>query len=148
MTEKRDEWETPKELFLALDDQYNFTFDCCANKINRKCVNFASIFQALDKDYLEDDMCWMNPPFSNAYNMFEHFFNVVKKGVAIYRCDNMETKVWQDLILVHATWILIPRGRICYKGFEGKGSRFPSALIGFNVDYPQIQGKRLLIMNR
>ena len=74
---------------------------------------------------------------AKAFEMFEHFFKVVKKGVAIYRCDNMETKVWQDVILKNATWIFIPKGRICYEGMKGKGSRFPSALIGYNVDTPK-----------
>jgi hypothetical protein len=85
----------------------------------------------------DDFMCWMNPPFSKAYDMFKHFFKVITHGVAIYRCDNMETKVWQDIILKNANWILIPKGRICYEGMEGKGSRFPSALIGFNVKPPK-----------
>ena len=79
----------------------------------------------------------MNPPFSKAKEMFEHFFKVCEKGVAIYRCDNMETKVWQEIILPNATWIFIPKGRINYqydpKLRQGKGTRFPSALIGYNV---------------
>ena len=79
----------------------------------------------------------MNPPFSKAFKMFEHFFKVVNKGVCIYRCDNMETKVWQDIILPNASWIFIPNKRIKYEGHEGKGSRFPSALIGFNVEPPK-----------
>ena len=70
-------------------------------------------------------------------SMFKHFFKEVEKGVAIYRCDNMETKLWQEIILPNATWIFIPNGRISYEGMEGSGSRFPSALIGFNVEPPK-----------
>ena len=113
-TPERDLWRTKQELFDSLDKQYNFTFDCCANEENKKCVNFTSDFLSRQKDYLEDDICWMNPPFSKSNQMFEHFFNVVSKGVAIFRCDNMETKVWQDTILKNAEWIFIP------KGFQGR----------------------------
>ena len=88
----------------------------------------------------------MNPPFSKAKEMFKHFFEVVNHGVAIYRCDNLETSLWQDIILKYATWIFIPKGRISYEGKIGKGFRFPSALIGFNVEPPKdIEGYTLIV---
>lgn len=77
---------------------------------------------------------WMNPPFSKALEMFKHFFEIIPNGVAIYRCDNMETKVWQEVIFPNASWVFIPNKRIAYEGMDGKGSRFPSALIGLNVE--------------
>jgi len=79
----------------------------------------------------------MNPPFTKAFEMFTHFTNVATKGVCIYRCDNLETKVWQDIIFPNASWILIPKGRINYESIKGSGSRFPSALIGFGVEPPK-----------
>jgi phage N-6-adenine-methyltransferase len=151
-TPERDLWRTKQELFDSLDKQYRFTFDCCANEENKKCVNFTSDFLSRQKDYLEDDVCWMNPPFSKANQMFEHFFKVVSKGVAIFRCDNMETKVWQDTILKNAEWIFIPKGRVSYTPFEvgnmrdGNGTRFPSALIGFGVNVPKGFEGRILFL--
>lgn len=151
-TPERDLWETKQELFDKLNAQYNFTFDCCANATNRKTQFFTGTFQIMGKTDLQNAMCWMNPPFSKALEMFTHFFKVVEKGVAIYRCDNMETKVWQDVILKYADWILIPKGRISYTPFEtgdmrkGMGTRFPSALIGFNVPPPiHIDGQLLYV---
>jgi len=130
--ESRDSWETPKWLFEILHKQYNFEIDCCADGENKKCWFWTSDFQ----DYIQektDGLMWMNPPFSKALEMFRHFFKVVRKGVAIYRCDNFETKIWQDVIFPNASWVFIPNKRIAYEGMDGKGSRFPSALIGFNV---------------
>lgn len=132
-TIERDEWETKQELWNKIDEQYKFSFDCCATQKNTKCFMFSSDFLNSCNNF----MSWMNPPFSKAQEMFRHFFRVVKLGVAIYRCDNMETKVWQDIILLNATWILIPKGRISYEGMEGNGSRFPSALIGIGVEPPR-----------
>lgn len=129
-TTDRDEWETPQWLFDKLDLQYNFQFDCCAIEDNTKCDCYAIDFFKIKS---VGSMCWMNPPFSKAKEMFKHFFKVVNKGIAIYRCDNMETPLWQDIILPNADWIFIPKGRIAYEGIEGKGSRFPSALIGIGV---------------
>lgn len=138
---ERDEWQTSQELFNKLNKQYNFFIDCCAKKKNTKCNKFFEKFE--DVDFIHDNLsCWMNPPFSKAKEMFEHFFKIVSKGVCIYRCDNLETKIWQEIILKEISWIFIPKGRISYKSFEykrdeGTGSRFPSALIGFNVEPPE-----------
>jgi len=138
---ERDLWETPQELWDKLNKQYNFFIDCCANKNNTKTKRYYQRFE--ECPFINDNIvCWMNPPFSKAKEMFEHFFKVVSKGVAIYRSNNMETKVWQDIILKNADWIFIPKGRVSYflatENANGrKGSRFPSALIGKGVDTPK-----------
>ena len=128
----RDEWETPKELFNILNKQYHFDLDCCANIKNRKTKLYFD-------DFLNNVTgiygVWMNPPFSKAREMFEHFFEIVQHGVAIYRCDNLETEIWQDIIFPNSDWIFFPKGRVCYEGMNGSGSRFPSALIGVGF-YP------------
>ncbi len=140
---ERDDWETPQWLFDKLNKQYKFGFDCCASKENAKIKPY------FEYDFLDlecaDSTAWMNPPFSKADAMFKHFFKIIDKGVCIYRCDNLETALWQDVILKNASWILIPKGRISYEGKVGKGSRFPSALIGFNVKPPKdIKGSILI----
>lgn len=49
-SEKMD-WETPPALFKALDDEFHFTLDVCANERNHKCArylrrnNMATIYQ-------------------------------------------------------------------------------------------------------
>jgi len=130
---ERDEWETPQELWNELDKQYNFKFDCCAKIENSKCIQGSSNFEEVDYVFV---MSWMNPPFSKARKIFEHFFKIIDQGIAIYRCDNIETRIWQDIIFQNASWVFIPNKRIRYEGMPGKGSRFPSALIGLNVPYP------------
>lgn len=132
----RDDWQTPQELFNALNEQYLFTYDCCAKDDGSDSKCDAWCFDFLEEDNLRsDDTCWMNPPFSKAREMFEHYFKIVPKGVCIFRCDNMETKTWQ-IILKHANWILIPPYRINYEGKTGGGAVFPSALIGYNIETP------------
>ena len=133
----RDSWETPQQLFNILYKQYLFDIDCCATKDNKKCSDYTNNFLRFRATSLFK-CAWMNPPFSKARAMFENFFKSMKSGVAIYRCDNMETQVWQNIILKKATWIFIPNKRIAYEGQDGNGARFPSALIGFNVEEPEL----------
>ena len=146
--EGRDRWKSPRVLFNMLDRQYDFDFDCCAEQDNTQCDDFSDEFETVDNDKLDQLNCWMNPPFSKAEEMFKHFFKAVSQGVAIYRCDNFETKLWQDVIFPHASWILIPKRRVSYEGMKGKGSRFPSALIGYNIEEPKIVKGTLLFLNK
>ncbi len=139
--EARDEWQTPEWLFDKLMLQYGFCYDCCASHVNKKTERFSGNFLKT-KDVR--GYAWMNPPFSKALEMFQHFFEVVKKGVIIYRCDNFEIKVWQEVIFPHADWVFIFNKRISYEGMEGSGARFPSALAGVGVEPPKnIPGKIL-----
>ena len=130
----RDEWQTPQELFEKLHKQYHFKFDCCATSKNKKCNLYSEDFESIS---IIQKIAWMNPPFSLACKMFTHFFKSVKRVVAIYRCDNFETRIWQKVIFPNVDWIFIPDKRISYKGMDGNGSRFPSALIGVGVDIPK-----------
>lgn len=130
----RDGWKTPSELFKSLNIQYKFKFDCCATNENKLCFDFSDDFETAN---VVRKMAWMNPPFSIAWRMLDHFFKVVKQGVAIYRCDNFETGLWQKVIFPNCSWVFIPNKRISYEGLDGDGARFPSALIGLNVGYPE-----------
>uniref|UniRef100_A0A6M3KR33 Putative methyltransferase n=2 Tax=viral metagenome TaxID=1070528 RepID=A0A6M3KR33_9ZZZZ len=133
----RDLWQTEQGFWDLLNAQYAFRFDCCASEQNKKTQQFSGNFESVHSV----NMGWMNPPFSKAMAMFKHFFNVVKSGVAIYRFDNPETKIWQEVIFPNASWVFIPSGRVSYTPFDitirGGLTRFPSALIGLNVEPPK-----------
>jgi len=149
--ESRDVWQTNQELWIKLNKQYKFTFDCCADETNNKTKHFTTNFESIG--FLPCETLWMNPPFTKAYKMFEHYFKVCVKGVAIYRCDNLETKVWQNIIFKFADWIMIFKGRINYDKFDNtiktNVSRFPSALIGIGVKPPEnIKGTILYLKSK
>ena len=128
----RDGWRTPSYLFNALNDLYEFTYDCCSNGKDNKCKSWTCQFEMYVPAW-DEHIYWMNPPFSIARRMFQHFFKVAKKGVAVYRCDNLETRIWQEVIFPNCDWIFFPNKRVCYEGMGGTGARFPSALIGVGV---------------
>lgn len=37
---KSDEWSTPKDIFEALDKEFNFNLDPCSTDDNHKCENY------------------------------------------------------------------------------------------------------------
>lgn len=149
---ERDFWQTEQSFWEKLNIQYSFNFDCCASKDNKKTKLFSEDFESISKIELIDKTCWMNPPFSKAHIMFKHFFDTINRGVAIYRVDNLETKIWQEMILKNCDWIFIPKGRVSYTPFDikmrGGSTRFPSALIGVGVEYcKNLKGVTLRIKN-
>jgi hypothetical protein len=136
---ERDLWQTEQSFWDVLDRQYDFEFDCCANANDTKTMNFSEDFE---KVLETTQQAWMNPPFSKAREMFVHFFKAIRHGVAIYRIDNPETKIWQEIIFPNCDWVFIPKGRVSYTPFDvdmrgGKGTRFPSALIGIGTLLPK-----------
>lgn len=64
-----DEWETPQELFEALDGEFHFTLDVCATKANAKCRRF---FTEQDDGLAQEwsGVCWMNPPYGDAIEAY------------------------------------------------------------------------------
>lgn len=63
----RDCWETPTDLFNALDREFRFTWDLAADKHNAKCWQFIDAAQDALSVYWRDLGGWLfvNPPFSN-----------------------------------------------------------------------------------
>lgn len=57
-----DQWSTPVEFFKALDEEFHFMLDVCADKQNRKCAHF---FSEVDDGLKQawNGACWMNPPY-------------------------------------------------------------------------------------
>lgn len=139
----KDDWRTPVWLWNILNNQYNFEVDCAASAENALCPLWIGIDTTMFP-YAEGGTVWCNPPFSNPQMLANYWAKRLKK-VGIYRCDNLETKVWQTIILPNVDWVFFPSGRINYEGHDGKGAMFPSCLMGSGVPPPTgIEGRTLI----
>ena len=57
------EWETPREFFQNLDDEFYFTLDPCATEDNAKCDRYYTVVDdGLTKDWT-NEVVYMNPPY-------------------------------------------------------------------------------------
>lgn len=57
------DWATPKDLYNALNAEFNFTLDVCASVWNAKHKKY---FTEKDDGLAQDwgkNVCWMNPPY-------------------------------------------------------------------------------------
>ena len=89
------EWETPEDLFQALDAEFHFDIDAAASEANAKCDFYITKEQdALNCDWSIPDNtlpahAWLNPPYGRG----------VKKWVA---------KAWQECVKGNLVVLLLP----------------------------------------
>ena len=118
---------TPLAFYQALDAEFHFALDACANKSNAKCDTFYTGDEGLHKLWLSPT--FMNPPYGRqigkwiirAYDQNQQGITVV--GLLPSRTD---TRWWQDYVML-ASEIRFVRGRL---HFDNRGpAPFPSAVV-------------------
>ena len=127
----RQDWETPKELFDPLMQEFGFTLDVCATAKNRKCDLYISEQEdALSKDWESDGVCWMNPPFSGLQKWVKKAYDESQKGrmvVCLLPCRT-NTNWWHDYVMKGE--IRFIRGRPKFNGAD-HGLPQPLAIVIF-----------------
>lgn len=64
--EQRDRWQTPIEVFDALDLEFGFYLDAAADHGNALCARYLTeADNALDSDWKSNGAIWCNPPYSD-----------------------------------------------------------------------------------
>ena len=140
---KNEEWETPPEIFIPLNEQYHFTLDVCATPENTKCPKYISKGEnALIKDW-GGEICFMNPPYGREIKKWiKKAYEEGQKPNTIVVClipARTDTSWWWDYVMKgHITFI---RGRIKFinktlsnykEGEDNRSSApFPSAIVVF-----------------
>lgn len=86
----RDSWETPQPVFEALDREFRFGHDVCAEHATAKCPVYWTIEDdALSKDWAKecDNLfgyyCWCNPPYSKIGPWVDKAIECQKNGVGV-----------------------------------------------------------------
>ena len=131
------EWETPDDLFSALNLEYNFDLDVCATPHNAKCKRYFSKNQdGLSQEWRGN--IWCNPPYGREIDKW------IAKAVQSYQSQNCsrivmllpartDTKWIHEHIFKKADVIFL-KGRLKFKNSEGvcNSAPFPSMLAVFD----------------
>jgi phage N-6-adenine-methyltransferase len=138
---ENDDFRTPRDLFTAFNDRFDFTLDVAASKQNSLCVSFFD----KDTDGLKQKWTgsvWCNPPYSNPEAW-------LSKGLAELEVGNCETVVYllnvdtstrwfHDLIMPFALEVHLIKGRIQFGGphvCDGGANPKPSMVVVFNRQF-------------
>lgn len=122
------EWETPDDLFAALDRIFGFTRDVCASPDNAKVVDFwTEEDDCLTKTW--DGICWMNPPYKDMKRFISKAFDERENATTVCLIPaRTNTNWWHDWCMKGEVWFI--RGRPKFKG-NVHGLPQPLALVVF-----------------
>lgn len=150
-----DEWQTPKELFNKLNDEFHFKYDVACTLKNTLCdysfwnPNFNNSLNYDWYSYFKDKPCWMNPPYSrgNIDKFVKKAYEESQKGCTVVgllplRCSAL----WFHKYVMKAHEIRFLTRRVKFidpeTGKPSKGSpNFDSIIVVWkpgHVDAPKI----------
>lgn len=120
-------WATPQHVFDALDREFGFTLDVCADETNHKCARyFDEAADGLAQEWT--GTVWMNPPYGRTIGKWVRKAadsadaGAVVVGLLPCRTD---TEWWQDVM--RASELRFVRGRLKF-GDSDCGAPFPSCI--------------------
>lgn len=128
---KTDLWETPKDLFDALDSEFHFVTDVCALPENAKCRNYYTP----EMDGLRQSwkgICWCNPPYGRKIgDWVRKASESADTGATVVMLlpARTDTKWFHDYIYGRAE-IRFIRGRLKF-GEAQNSAPFPSMVVIF-----------------
>jgi site-specific DNA-methyltransferase (adenine-specific) len=131
---KSNEWTTPQNFYIKLNDEFNFTLDPCCTKESAKCKKYYTIEDdGLSQDW-SNERVFMNPPYGREIGKWIKKAYEESKKSAIVVClipARTDTRYWWDFIFPYAEVRFI-KGRLKFTN-NGKSAPapFPSAIVIF-----------------
>lgn len=116
-----DDWSTPKDVYDALNKEFNFNYDPCPLK-----AGFDGLF--IGK---WNSCSFVNPPYSNIKDWAKRSYEEYLKGntVVMLIPSRKDTKWWHEYIM-KATEIRFIKGRLKF-GDSKNSAPFPSCVVIF-----------------
>lgn len=128
-----DEWSTPDDFYIKLNQKFNFTLDPCASDENHKCDNYFTI----KDDGLKQEWhgsVFVNPPYSDIKNWVKKAYEESKQNycdrVVLLIPSRTDTSYFHDYIS-QAYEIYFLRGRLRF-GDSKNSAPFPSCVVVFD----------------
>lgn len=120
------EWETPQDFYDALDEEFGFTIDVCANPNNAKHRNF---FSPEQDSLLQrwSGVCWMNTPYDKSIGLWlRKAWEASQAGVtvvALIQGRSTDTKWWHEYVM-RSSQIRFIKDRLHFgkKGHHSRGN--------------------------
>lgn len=134
-SKKTAEWETPQDLFDALNAEFGFTLDVCATAENAKCKRY---FTKEDDGLTQEwsGVCWMNPPYGDD-RWSKKAYESAEAGATVVCLipGRLDTAAWWEYYAKGEIRFL--RGRLKFGGSENPAP-FPSAVVIFPCRNPTV----------
>lgn len=133
---KKEDWETPPELFAKLDKEFHFTLDPCATKQNAKCKKYYTKKQnGLVQDW-SGHRVFMNPPYGRHVDLWVQraWLAVVTLEAEVVVCllpARTDTRWFHDYVCTKMVAdVRYLKGRVKFVGSKSSAP-FPSMIVVF-----------------
>jgi phage N-6-adenine-methyltransferase len=132
---RRDDWETPDDLFRMLDKEFGFTLDACATAANAKLPEYCSPKTNGLRRKWAGQCVWCNPPYSNIGPWMRKAFREAhdNETVSVLLVPPRTDQSWWHECVLRATEIRFIKGRVAFleDGVPQDQNRHPSCLVVF-----------------
>lgn len=135
-TSKSAEWETPQDVFNALNDEFHFTLDPASTHENAKCPYHFTVEEDGLKQSWAGQRVFCNPPYGKALpKWIEKAAHEANNGALVVMLipARTDTRAFHDFIY-HKAEIRFLKGRIRFArggGSSGRKCSFP--LYGYSI---------------
>jgi site-specific DNA-methyltransferase (adenine-specific) len=141
----KTEWETPEELYMELDEEFDFLLDPCATKWNSKCLFY------IDEEQNGLTTCWysyindrslnnlkfsvfVNPPYGRGLTekwVMKAWLESKQHGLTVVMLLPSRTDQWwfREICLKYGEVRFLPK-RVKFIG-ASSGAPFPSIVVVF-----------------
>lgn len=140
----KDDWGTPQELYDALNKEFGFTLDACADENNYKCENYYTAeIDGLKMDW-GGQTVFCNPPYSKKTKnnpgqeawIEKSYKESTKHGTTVVMLipARTDTKAFHKYILGKAQEIRFVKGRLKFeigRKANKEAAPFPSMIVIF-----------------
>ena len=130
-----DEWETPKDVFERLNEEFHFTLDPCATVANAKCEMFYSKQDNGLKKNWGGQKVFCNPPYSEVAKWAKKAYEESKKPgtVVVLLVPSRTDTRWFHEYVYHRAEIRFVKGRIKFSNAKFNAP-FPSMIAIFGAE--------------
>lgn len=127
-----NEWCTPKWLFEALNQEFNFTVDSASTHENALCERHWTKAEDGLLQSWDFERVFCNPPYGRELKQWVKKASGIENGVAVLLIPSRtDTSYWHDYIFGKATDIRFMRGRLKFSNSKNSAP-FPSAIVIFD----------------
>jgi phage N-6-adenine-methyltransferase len=125
---RREDWETPADLYAKYDAEFGFTLDAAANADNAKCPVYFS-GGSLERRW--PGIVWLNPPYGKAIGAWvQKAYWESQRGSTVVCLVPARTDSWWWHDYTPSAEVRFIRGRIKFVGAP-YNAPFPSAILIF-----------------
>lgn len=130
MASNNHDWETPSEVFDALDQEFRFTLDPCCTAETAKCAKFYTKADDGLAQSWAGEIVFMNPPYGREIGRWiEKACGEIEATVVCLIPARTDTRWWHRWCM-RANEVRLVEGRVCFRRGGRVGSApFPSAAV-------------------